>query len=114
MDNGKRWGANEELCTDLYGKKKNREKKRYWLTSLIKDYKIIKSFALHLRPHELNIIFDIKGSEIFLYDTQIVEKNHKIKNKFLEARSTLYDIKEVPSKKLFEVLKFRIFKKIKR
>lgn len=104
---------NEELCTDLYGKKKNREKKRYWLTSLDADYKIVKSFGLHLRPHELNIIFGIEGSELFLYDTQKIEKNKRIKNKFLEARSTLYDIKEVPSKKLIEVLKFRLFKKIK-
>ncbi len=103
----------EYLCTDLYGKKNNREKNRYWLTSVTADYKILKSFGLQLRPHELNVIFGIEGSEIFLYDTQTIEKNNKIKNNFFEARTTLYDIKEVPSKKLIEVLKFRIFKKIK-
>lgn len=102
-----------ELCVDLYGKKKNREKKRYWLTSLIADFKIVKSYALQLKPHELNIIFDIGGSEIFLYDVQTIVKNKKNNIKHLEARRTIYDIKEVPSRKLIEVLKYRMLKKIK-
>ncbi|MEJ7683900.1 MAG: hypothetical protein WKG06_39785 [Segetibacter sp.] len=80
---------------------------------MITDYKIVKSFALQLRPHELNIIFGIQGSEIFLYDIQTVIKNKKNKIKHFEAKRTLYDIKEVPSRKLIEVLKFRLFKKIK-
>jgi len=102
-----------ELCVDLYGKKKNREQKRYWLTSLIADFKIVKSFALQLKPHELNIIFSINGSEIFLYDIQSAVNNKKNRMKHLEAKRTLYDIKEVPSRKLLEVLKFRLLKKMK-
>lgn len=104
--------ADNELCADIYGKKMNREKKRYWLTSLIADYKIVNSFALHLRPHELNIILGAEGSEIFLYDSHTVVKNKKNTVKHLEAKRTLYDIKEVPSRKLIEVLKYRLFKKI--
>lgn len=103
---------NSDLCIDLYGKKKNREKKRYWLTSSIENYKLIKSFALELRPHELNVIFSISGSEIFLYDTYTVIKNEMKKNS-LEAKTTLYDIKEIPSKKLIQVLRYRLFKKMK-
>lgn len=107
-------GINDnDLCTDLYGKKKNSEQKRYWLTSAAAGYKTVKSFALQLRPHELNIIFGIEGSEIFLYDTHIAVKNNRHNQNLLEAKRTLYDIKEVPSRKLLKVLRYRLLKKIK-
>ncbi|WP_018613824.1 hypothetical protein [Segetibacter koreensis] len=102
-----------EICIDLYGKKKNREKRRFWLTCEVENFKVVKSFALELRPHELNIIFSIPGCEIFLYDTEAIANNKLKKNK-LEAKRTLYDIKEVPSQQLINVLKFRFLKKIKR
>ena len=101
----------KELCVDLYGKKKNREKKKYWLTSEVANFQVLTSFALELRPQELNIIFNGLGSEIFLYDTSREIKNETKKNT-LEAKRTLYDIKEVPSRKLIEVLKYRFLKKI--
>lgn len=63
-----------DLCVDLYGDKNNREKKRYWLTLRKNNFKIIKSYALALRPHETNIIQNILGTDIFLYDTSISEK----------------------------------------
>ncbi len=103
-----------ELCIDLYGVKKNRQKKRYWLTSTIANFKIVKSFALQLRPHELNIIFGIEGSEIFLYDTHVAVENQAIKVDCLKAKRTLYDIREVPSVSLIQVVKYRILKRIRR
>lgn len=64
-----------ETCIDLYGEKDNRENKRYWLSRKIMDFGIVKSFALELKPIENNILFDIKGSGIFLYDTATEGKN---------------------------------------
>ncbi len=76
----------DELCIDLQGEWKNRLKKHYWLTTEIRDYKIIKSYALNYRPIELNVLNNEKGQQIFLYDTFIEEKNSVKKNK----RSFLY------------------------
>ncbi|CCO12014.2 putative uncharacterized protein [Carnobacterium maltaromaticum LMA28] len=71
----------KKLCVDLYGQKKNKENKRYWLTKEKKDYKKIKSYKLALRPHEMNIIEDITGEDIYLYDCNTNEKNIRKANK---------------------------------
>ena len=57
------------LCIDLYGIRPNNTKKRYYLTVKRLPYKVIKSFGLYLRPQELNVIENIDGNDIFLYDT---------------------------------------------
>ncbi|MCI8333523.1 MAG: glycosyltransferase family 2 protein [Lachnospiraceae bacterium] len=67
----------QELCVDLYGSKKNAEEKKYWLTTQKADFKVIKAYGLKIRPQELNIILDIKGTEIRLYDTEGVYKESK-------------------------------------
>lgn len=70
-------GLNEsELCIDLYGEKGNRENRRYWLTRNHENYRIIDSYALDLRPWELNVIEKRRGRQIFLYDTSIIESNY--------------------------------------
>lgn len=69
------------LCLDLNGEWKNRLNKRYWLTTEFADYKIVKSFGLNYRPIEVNVIQNNPGQQIFLYDTQLKEKNPCCKNK---------------------------------
>lgn len=65
----------EELCLDLQGESHNRMKKRYWLTTYVADYKIIKSFGLNYRPIEMNVLLNNPGNHIYLYDTSTAEKN---------------------------------------
>lgn len=65
---------------DIYGSKETYSKK-YLLSTKIYDFKIIRSYGLLRKPHEINFLEQIKGNEIFLYDTSIFEKNenkHKI------------------------------------
>lgn len=69
------------LCLDLNGEWKNRLNKRYWLTTEVANYKIVKSFGLNYRPIEVNVIQNNPGQQIFLYDTQSTEKNPCHKNK---------------------------------
>ena len=65
-----------ELCVDLYGEKKNRERKRYWLTlHKMKQYRIVKSYGLDFKPIDANILFENPGYQIFLYDTSQVAQN---------------------------------------
>lgn len=76
--------SEENLCLDLNGEINNRTNKRYWLTTKVRDYKIVKSFGLSFRPIEANVLFNYSGSDIFLYDTTIHKNNHiKKKDKSL-------------------------------
>lgn len=58
----------ESCDTDLYGKKLNYNG-RYVLSSRALPYRIIDSYARELRPLEANVIRNIKGNALFLYDT---------------------------------------------
>lgn len=70
----------KDLCVDLYGFNNNSERKRYWLSIIPSSFKIVKSFALYMRPMELNIMNNIMGNDIFLYDTTVkVSKSFKAK-----------------------------------
>ena len=59
-----------DICIDFYGDKGNREKRRFWLTRQQQPYKVIKSYGLRMKPYEMNIKYNIKGNDLFLYDTQ--------------------------------------------
>lgn len=62
------------LCIDLYGTKE-KTNKRYWLTSKVLPYKIIKKYGYSLKPQEQNFVSKIPGSEMFLYDKSIKQRN---------------------------------------
>lgn len=103
----------EDLHINLYGGKPDDVSKRYFLTSKPKNYKILKSFALELRPHEMNVIFEIPGKDIFLYDRTI-----KVQNNFLNDEdltrwyydSRIFDYKYIV-RTLLKIIKKRILKK---
>lgn len=63
-------GDEKDICVNLYGlKSRDMEKKyRYILTTQKRRGKMIRSFARQMRPIEMNIIYDIPGDEIFLYE----------------------------------------------
>jgi hypothetical protein len=49
--------------------------KRYLLTTDALNYKVIKSYGLLLRPIDANVVLDIPGTGIYLYDTSKPERN---------------------------------------
>lgn len=68
----------ENLELDLYGTKSLLYgKKRYLITVNDCNYKQLGCYGIQLRPHELNIEYEIKGDIFKLYDTQ--EKSEKAK-----------------------------------
>jgi len=80
------------LTVNLYGKKMLNESSRYILTDDVLNYKIIKSFGRSLKPHDANIIENIPGEDLFLYDCQIKQPNpHKIN----AYRKIIYNIKSL-------------------
>ncbi len=66
---------NDDICVDFYNEKQNREGRRYWLTTRREDFKIVRSFALQLKPYDNNITYGIDGQQLFLYDTETAELN---------------------------------------
>lgn len=64
----------DELCIDLYGQRKEYSKP-YLLSCKNLNFKIIRTFGLKIRPIEMNVIKDVRGDDIFLYDTTIEYKN---------------------------------------
>ena len=61
--------APEELCMDLYGMREGYMGRRYVVSSKTLPYKVVKSYALELRPQELNVFENIEGTDVHLYDT---------------------------------------------
>lgn len=78
-----------ETCVDLYGLKGMQKGQRYWLTLEDAPYKIQKSYGLRLKPHEQNILNEIEGSEIRLYDIQQLS-NEKNSRKFCYNKFMYY------------------------
>ena len=68
-----------ELTIDFFGMKSSITSTPYILTTSILPYHTIQSFALSMRPIELNIKYGVKGAGIYLYDTRI-HNNQKIIN----------------------------------
>jgi len=80
-----------EVAIDLYGYKINFDK-RYLLSSQILDYKVLKSFGKSLKPIDGNVVFEIEGNDIFLYDRNIEEQNTFNKNTYNEI---IYQVKHL-------------------
>jgi hypothetical protein len=70
------------ILIDIYGlKQKLYYRKRFILTTNVLNFKIINSYALDIKPPELNFLYHISGSSLFLYDSKYAAKNNIKKNK---------------------------------
>ena len=78
----------DDLCVDIFGLKPECLYKKYLLSTKILPYKIVKGYDLALRPIEMNILWDIPGKGIFLFDTNI-PANNNINNK-LSLYTSIY------------------------
>lgn len=76
----------ENLCLDVYGFHKNVTGCRYILSTKVLPYECVKSYALNMRPIELNVKYGILGNGLFLYDT----------TKTIKVKSTAYHYSVVP------------------
>jgi len=65
----------DEVCLDLWGTRTKPRQIRYYLTTKKMNYKILRTYQLSLRPIEMNIMYNLEGKGIFLYDTFAKAKN---------------------------------------
>lgn len=87
----------EKLTVDLYGHKPLPET-GYLLTRKQLDFKILKSFACSQKPHELNVINEISGRNLYLYDLSEISQN---KFSASDAIPITYNFKGLTTKKEF-------------
>ena len=59
----------KDLCIDYFGFNPNIQHRRYILTFQSLPYKVVKSFGLHLYPQEMNVLHNVEGDGLYLYDT---------------------------------------------
>jgi hypothetical protein len=101
----------DELIVDLYGKKLIASEVRYVLTMKRLPYGVVKKFGLIMRPHEANVVFDIPGDSIILYDTS-VRTSEPISNED-DVSKWIYDVKGIPYLTISSVLLRKILTKLK-
>lgn len=80
------------IYINLYGHKQKKNAK-YCLSTKKIDRKIIETFGLQCRPWETNIMYEIEGNEIFVYDMEVAEKNPNSK-KDMKVKLWDYYMKE--------------------
>lgn len=103
-----------ELCLDLYGTNPNLLSRKFLLSIRNLPYKIEKSFALNFRAPEINIMLDIPGNDIKLYDTTIAaprkqgEVDYSTIDYFLHGFNQRY-LRQYIAKWLIRVLNKKMF-----
>jgi hypothetical protein len=98
------------LTTDLYGSKHSIATKLL-LSSKILDFKILQSFGKSLKPMDANILENIDGEDLFLYDTETKQKNSAV---FQRKRSILYSIKQISYPDALYIVKSELKRKFKK
>lgn len=95
------------LTIDLYGKKYQHE--RYVLTTKHLNKKIIKSYALRMKPWEVNVIHNIEGEDFYLYDFNMEQQNYF---KSRDSYKYKYLFKINSPREILNILMSYFFKKI--
>lgn len=102
-------------AVDLYGIKNLQEIKKEYVLTTKRCTSPVKSYGRHLKPHEMNIIFDIPGSDISLChcsDLMDVSKDNKY-HYYISDFSYFY--KPLPNRKdIMKFLKYRVNSKLKK
>ena len=82
----------EPVLLDLNAARSNYGNYRYLASTRKLNYKIIQTYGLSLRPQEINLINDVQGHDIYLYDLTIAEKNRMPSN---NDQITRYNVRAV-------------------
>jgi len=100
--------SNYDFEVNLYGDKQDENIEHELILSKLPGNKIIKSYGLKMKPHELNIFWNIAGNKIFLTDRSClsIERNRKNwKADFVYYYRALPDLKEIISILVYKVKK---------
>lgn len=112
---GRYLGVSEkELTCDLWGRKRKEAYRRYVLSSRKLPYKVISSFGMQMKPMELNVIEQIEGTGLYLYDTCMEEVQSGEKKNQNHIRLLEYGYGVLDGRELMSWSSFRILRKLQR
>ena len=108
----------EKIESDIYANKNIvcLNESKYLLSTRIYNYKILEKYGLQMYPYEQNIIYNIEGNDIFLYDLSKKEKNKIKKSDFILHRY-LYKLDLLSKKDIIKIMKYflqNVWESIKR
>lgn len=103
--------SHEEVDVNLYNSKTI--SKRFLLTTAALNYRIVRTFGLKLRPIDANILLNIPGQDIYLYDT-LTHQTNTISHRNSATKRFLYDIKAEAKKEYLVSAVFLYIRALKR
>ena len=100
-----------DICIDLYGLRREEQLKgrRYLLSSKALPFKILDSYARTLRPVDCNVIYDISGEALFLYDTDAPGKAPGVD----KAGRYLYNYRALNTERMLAMIRRLVFSRFK-
>lgn len=104
-----------EMIIDLYGTKpietmlEENPDFRYVLSTKRYPYGVLRSYGRAMRPIDANVVFDVPGEDIYLYDTK-VHANAPAKQS--EALPYLYEYRGISAKQMTSMIGYRVSEKI--
>ena len=108
---GRYLGVPDEMLTcDFWGRKQEASYKKYLLTCCKKPYKVMKQFAMCMKPLELNVMENIQGEGIYLYDTEIKVTSY-MTDKQQKARFLEYGYGVINGRDLFKWALIKMYHK---
>ena len=111
--------VSEDVIIDLYGTKpvadiiaaEGGSRYGYILSSQRLPYRVIRSYGRQMRPVDANILYEIKGHDLYLYDTH---KASDLPAKEPEALRFLYEYRGISAARMIEMIKYRVREKLGR
>lgn len=104
----------EELTCDMWGRKRKEAYRRYVLSCRCLPYKVRKTFGMQMKPMELNVMEEIQGEGLFLYDTSFAAEGKKEASEHVHLRLLEYGYGVLDGRELLMWALQRIRQKIRR
>ena len=104
----------EELTCDMWGRKRKEAYSRYVLSCRRLPYKVRKTFGMQMKPMELNVMEEIQGEGLFLYDTSFAAEDKEEASEHVHLRLLEYGYGVLDGRELLMWALQRIRQKIRR
>ena len=104
----------EELTCDMWGRKRKEAYLRYVLSCRRLPYKVRKTFGMQMKPMELNVMEEIQGEGLFLYDTSFAAEDKEEASEHVHLRLLEYGYGVLDGRELLMWALQRIRQKIRR
>lgn len=104
----------EALTCDMWGRKRKEAYRRYVLSCRHLPYKVLNTFGMQMKPMELNVIEQIPGDGLLLYDTGLAAETREESSERVHIRLLEYGYGVLDGRDLLRWTLQRIRRKIRR